>query len=387
MELIFYAPVWGQSGFEQLSRGLILALDRMGVDIELRPAQEWNNERVGLSPDVMSRLIRMTKSRVNPLAPHVVYQIPRGQPISPDAPVICYTLFETDRCPQPWMEALLKMDKILVFSEFNRAGWVASGVPEEKIAALPVAVDSFTYNPDGPMMEIQNKKGFVFMTSGDFTERKNFEAVVEAFVKEFDGNDAVTLVIKSHFGGFVKKHRRDCADRFREIAQRFAGPNPPRILFWGDKISDHAMAALYRSVDAFVLTSRGEGLGMQYLEAMASGIPVIHADWSAHTDYLSQFNSYPVAAHLKVIDDPNYIVKCPQALNSRWCQVEIDDLRSAMRHVVSNYGEAKDKAEKAMDWARSATWESMAVAFVKEVVNLYKPKKRPVSVVPQEAMA
>lgn len=380
MELIFYAPVWGQSGFEQLSRGLILALDQMGVDIELRPSQEWNSERVGLSPSTIHRLTRMMNTRVNPLAPHVLYQIPRGQHVTVDAPVICYTLFETDRCPQPWMEALMRMDKIFVFSAFNRDGWIDSGMPKEKISALPVAVDSFIYNPNGPRMEISNKKGFVFLTSGDFTERKNFEAVLEAFVKEFDGNDAVTLIIKSHFGGFTKKHRRDCISRFSEISQRFSGNNPPRILFWGDKISDHAMAALYRSVDAFVLTSRGEGLGMQYLECMASGVPVIHADWSAHTDYLNSFNSYPVSVTLKIIDDPNYIVKCPQALNNKWCQVNIDDLRGAMRHVVSNYGEAKEKAEKAMAWAREATWQRMAIGFISEIVNLYKPKRRPVPV-------
>lgn len=378
MELIFYAPVWGQSGFEQLSRGLILALDQMGVEIELRPATDWNAEKVGLSQTTVSRLLRMMNKKVNPLAPHVIYQIPRGQPVTPDAPTICYTLFETDRCPQPWIHQFLQMDKIFVFSEFNRKGWSESGIPEEKIAALPAAVDSFTFNPNGPRLSIQNKKGFVFMTSGDFTERKNFEAVIEAFVKEFNGDEAVTLVIKSHFGGFVKRHRRDCINRFKDIASTFAGDNPPRILFWGDKISEHAMAALYRSVDAFVLTSRGEGLGMQYLESMATGIPIIHADWSAQTDYLNAFNSYPVAATLKVIDDPNYIVKCPQALNNKWCQVNIDDLRSAMRHVVSNYGEAKEKAQKAMAWSQDATWANMAVAFIKEIVNLYKPRITPI---------
>lgn len=373
MELIFYAPVWGQSGFEKLSRGLILALDQMGVNIELRPAQDWNSERVGLSREVISRLARMKNTRVSPLAPHVIYQVPKGQPLEPDAPTICYTLFETDRVPLPWLDTLKQMDRVLVFSEFNREGWSSSGIQEEKISALPVAVDSFLYNPDGPRLEISNKKGFVFLTSGDFTERKNFEAVIEAYVKEFNSSDPVTLVFKCHYGGFVKKHRRDCMDKLRQIVRRFNSGDAPRILFWGDKVSDHAMAALYRSVDCFVLASRGEGLGMQYLEAMASGVPVIHADWSAHTDYLDQSNSYPVANHLKVIDDPNYILKCPQALNSKWCQVDIDDLRGAMRHVKENHGEAREKALAAMEWARNQTWQRMAIAFVKEVVNMYRP--------------
>lgn len=377
MELVVYAPVWGQSGFEQLSRGLFLALDQMGVNIELRPASEWNSEKVGLPNETLSRLIRMVNTRVNPLAPHVVYQIPKGQNITPNAPILCYTLFETDRCPLPWVDNLRRMDRVLVFSEFNKKAWSETGIDPEKIDKLTPAIDSFLYNPEGPKMKIENKKGFVFLTSGDFTERKNFEAVIEAYVKEFTESDPVTLIVKCHYGGFIKRNRRDCITRLQEIANQFNSENPPRILFYGDKISDQAMASLYRSVDAFVLTSRGEGLGLQYLEAMASGIPIIHADWSAHTGFLNQFNSYPVSFSLKTIDDPNYIVKCPQALNSKWCQVDINDLQAAMRHVVNNYGEAKTKADLALKLVREMTWQRMAVEFIGQVANLYKSKSKP----------
>lgn len=377
MELIVYAPIFGQSGFEQLSRGLFLALDQMGVQIELRPAYEWNAERVGLPQPTISRLLRMMNQKVNPLAPHVIYQIPRGQQVNPKAPLVCYTLFETDRCPTPWMEALLKMDKIFVFSEFNRKSWIESGIPEDKICALPPAVDSFAYNPEGPRLAIENKKGFTFLMSGDFTERKNFEAVVESYVKEFSWKDPVTLVVKAHYGGFVKRDRRDCRNRLETLVNRFNPTNPPKILFYGDKVSDATMAALYRAADCFVLTSRGEGLGFQYLESMSSNVPIIHANWSAQTDYLNQMNSYPVTAYLKTIDDPNYITKCPQALNSKWCQVDIDDLRRAMRHVVDNYGEAKEKSSRALEWVREQTWQNMAVTFIREIINLYKEPKRP----------
>lgn len=375
MELIVYAPVWGQSGFENLSRNLLIALDQIGINIELRPANEWNSERVSLPPHVVSRLKRMCQTKVSPIAPHVIYQLPRGQAVSNDAPTICYTLFETDRCPKPWLDSLSQMDKIFVFSEFNRKGWIASGISENKISALPQAVDSFLYNPEGPRMEIKNAKGFTFLCSGDFTERKNFEAVIEAYVKEFSAKDPVTLIFKCHYGGFVKQHRRNCLNKLREIALSFNPNNAPRILFYGDKISDYGMAALYRSADCFVLTSRGEGLGMQYLEAMASGIPVIACDWGAQTDYLDGMNSFPVKSHLLIIDDPNFIVKCPQALNSQWCQVEIDDLRDAMRNVVNNYSDAKQKAANALSLAREMTWQRMALEFIKGVITMYEKKQ------------
>lgn len=380
MELIVYAPVWGQSGYEHLSRQLLMAMDQVGVQIELRQALEWNAERVGLPQDTIDRLTRMTRQKVSLLAPHVFYQIPRiSQPVHPDAPLLCYTLFETDRCPRPWMDGLMKMDKILVFSEFNHRGWIDSGIPEAKITNLPVAVDSFLYNPDGPRMEIPNRKGFSFLMSGDFTERKNFEAVVEAYVTEFTDREEVTLIVKAHYGGFTKPYRRECMKKLREIAHRFNPRNPPRILFWGDKLSNQAMASLYRSCDCFVLASRGEGLGMQYLEAMASGLPVIHCNWSAHTDYLDPYNSYPVKYVLKIIDDPNYIVKCPQALNAKWAQVDLPELRSAMRHVFEHPQKAMEKAARALRWVRQQTWANMGLAFMREVINLYSstaPKVR-----------
>lgn len=373
MELIVYAPVWGQSGYEQISRNLLCALDQIGVNIELRPANDFNGERVMLAPHVISRLARMTRTRVNPLAPHIIYQLPKGQPITQKAPALCYTLFETDRVPQPWIEALLTMDKILVFSQFNLTRWIETGIPEHKIGRLPVAVDSFLYNPDGPQIQIENRKQFAFLMSGDFTERKNFDGVIEAFVTEFTDQDDVCLIVKCHYGGFVKRHRRDCANRLRDIVRRFNPKNPPRVLFYGDKISDFTMAALYRSCDAFVLASRGEGLGMQYLEAMASGLPVIHCNWSAHTDFLDQSNSYPVSYVLKTIDDPNYILKCVQALNSKWAHVDIPELRSAMRHVVEHNEMARQKANWALRWVRQQTWQKMALAMIANVVNLYSP--------------
>ena len=168
-------------------------------------------------------------------------------------------------------------------------------------------------------------------------------------------------------------------NRLRSIIHNFNPVNPPRILFYGDKISEFGMAALYRSVDCFVLTSRGEGLGMQYMESMASGIPVIAADWGAQTDYMNGFNSYPVQSYLKTIDDPNYIAKCPQALNSKWCQVEIRDLRDAMRNVVDNYGLAKEKAGKALSDVREMTWQNMAIEFLQEVINMYSVNKNTAS--------
>jgi glycosyltransferase involved in cell wall biosynthesis len=46
--------------------------------------------------------------------------------------------------------------------------------------------------------------------------------------------------------------------------------------------------SLYRSVDAFVLPSRGEGWGRPYMEAMSMGLPVIATNWSGPTEFVNE---------------------------------------------------------------------------------------------------
>lgn len=54
------------------------------------------------------------------------------------------------------------------------------------------------------------------------------------------------------------------------------------------------MPALYKSVDAFVLPSRGEGWGRPHVEAMSMELPVIATFWSGPTAYMTEENSYPL---------------------------------------------------------------------------------------------
>jgi len=352
---------------------MVLALDKLGVTIELQPAKDWNMERVELDEEDADRLNRMCQQKVPPNAIQVCHQRPQeGYPNARKR--ICYSLFETDRCPDAWVDDLDHMDQIWVFSEFNRNGWAGTflrkGLVPDKIKTIPYGIDSTTFSPDVQPVWITNKKGYSFLTVGDFTERKNFEGLIEAFVTEFTAEDDVCLIVKAHFGGFVRRNHDAVMEKLTEIVDRFGGESRPRVLFFGDKVPADEMPKLYRAADCFALASRGEGLGIPMIESLACGIPVISTNWGAQTDYLTAENSLPIEADVRIIDDINYIRKCPVALNHSWAFPRVDDIRKQLRWMFEHQEEGRAMGAQGRKDMLDRTWQKAAIAIIRNVLEM-----------------
>ena len=373
MQVRWYGPCWGQSGYEELTRGLVIALDKIGVGVELQPANNWNTEWVELDEEDKDRLARMVNQKVNPDAIQVCHQRPRE--VYPAAKKrVCYSLFETNRCPDAWIEDLDRMDQVWVFSEFNRKYWAADWIRKQKnadkIQTIPFGIDTDVFSPDVKPAVITNKKGFTFLTVGDFTERKNFEGLIEAFVTEFNKDDDVCMIMKAHSEGFVRRHQDAVMEKFKEIVNRFNSKNPPRILFFGDKIAAADMPPFYRTGDCFVLASRGEGLGIPIIESMATGLPVIVTGWGAQTDYVTAQNGFLIESDVRMIDDSEYIRKCLIAMNHSWAYPSLADLKSKMRWMYENREEAKKMGEAGREEMKKRTWQKAGLAVLKKLQEM-----------------
>lgn len=364
MELFVRAPVWGQSGFEVCSRGILLALDKLGVRIELNDKREWNLNPVELDNEDASRLIRMMRTRVHPLAPSICQQFfdanRRGKF------KYCFTLFETDKCPDPWINPMNELTETWVFSDFCEYYWKLSGV--KNVQVLPWAVDTNIYRPDIEPIELpEDVKGrFVFFANGDYTERKWFEGLIEAYVKEFKPEENVVLIIKSHYGGFTKPHREGVRKRIAETAKRFS-TNFPMIRFYGENIPERDMPRLYAACNCYVLASRGEGLGLPYAEAMACGKPCISTNWGGQTDFINDDNGFLVDCTLEPITDQNYITKCINALGHRWALPNITQLRRQMRVAFDMPEICKEKGKLARKEMEKRTWQKSALWIINRI--------------------
>lgn len=140
----------------------------------------------------------------------------------------------------------------------------------DRIFLIPNAIDLSLYSPGKPTTDVRKElnipTGPVIMTLGrmDASERaKGFDEVLEAMPSLVEDFPTLTYVLA---GDGTDRARLESKARKLGLTERtvFTGYVPE-----GKKLD------LYRSMDLFVMPSRLEGFGYVFLEALASGIPVV----------------------------------------------------------------------------------------------------------------
>jgi hypothetical protein len=116
---------------------------------------------------------------------------------------------------------------------------------------------------------------FTFLSIFDWTLRKGWDLLVEAYLAEFTKGEPVTLLLKptSTLGVTLDQAAAELQTHIRAL-----GHDPeriPDIVFEWAELPDELMGSLYRAADCFVLPSRAEGEGRALLEAEAFGLPII----------------------------------------------------------------------------------------------------------------
>ena len=303
-------------------------------------------------------------------------------------------MYETDSMPADWVGRCEQMDEVWVPTEFHRGAFAAAGVPEDKLVVVGEPVDTAFFDPaaheplhipggDGPLsleydgdeLRVRSFGGgeelraaavsatgataaaaapptsgeaagsggggrrFRFLSVFKWEERKGWDTLLEAYLREFGADEAVELVIKtrpfhssSDFGAILAEF---AAERQLPHARR------PAVRILDEEVPMRSLPRLYRAADAFVLPSRGEGWGRPHVEAMAMGLPVIATNWSGPTAFLSEATGYPLEFELAPL---------PAALNQpghHWAEPSVPHLRQLMRRVYDDPAEARRRGAAA----------------------------------------
>jgi len=248
-------------------------------------------------------------------------------------------------------------DMIMTPSNWNRDVFIKGGV-KVPVKVVPLGVDTKIYKPQVGKLDItcreypvnRNSKietSFNFITLFGWSHRKGNDVLLKSYCNAFTGDDDVGLIICSRYlGGTDSKSKRVVEKDILKFMKMY--PNPPKVYYYGESTPINQMPSLLRNGDCLVWTSRGEGFGLPVVEAGALGMPVISTYNSAMTEFLTEENSYLVHTDTLEVADSRLTCISPHYVGQLFPKLGkpcIDKFAEHMKYVVSNYGEAKKRAD------------------------------------------
>ncbi len=357
VQVVFQHVLYEPSGFGTAAREIAFAMEDLGVDVKLEVMGGGRSNH--LSASTLRRLERMQQKPLNNdrllLALH-----PVGSPGTYRKVISC-TMFETSKAPPSYVSICNQCDAVIVPSEMNRQLFRDGGVTVP-IYVAHYGVDSRLFTPEGPARELGRSTGqFVFLSIFGWSDRKGPDILIQAFLREFNATDPVRLVLKTHGGNIAQLP----SEWYERIARQIDNPSPPDVQIIADDLSPEEVAMLYRGSDCFVLPSRGEAIGLPYLESMASGLPVIATGWGGHITFLGPQSGYLLPYRL-VPAHPVWYTDLYQP-DQLWAEADVGALQNVMRRVYLQRDEAKRKGQHGRQVAEGWNWRRTGVEFVQAI--------------------
>jgi glycosyltransferase involved in cell wall biosynthesis len=228
-------------------------------------------------------------------------------------PIPYIGLFPLEAPPlcQPWAIEMLRMDARLIMSEFGAVEFKRAGV---EVEFLPLGVDDI-WRPPRLNERAMIRQGlgidndtFMVLTVADNQERKNLSKAMEiisrlsiniddylpnGFVGQKSEKRKVSWYLVSRLQSPVGWELQDLAMRYGIM---------DRVSMFNRGMPDDKLWALYAAADAFLLTSKAEGLAIPVMEAMACRLPVAATDCTAMREHLSDNRGWLIPTEYEYCD-------------------------------------------------------------------------------------
>ncbi|HVW90896.1 MAG TPA: glycosyltransferase family 4 protein, partial [Gaiellaceae bacterium] len=295
LPLLWKGLAYGFSGLAEETRTFLQALEGAGT-----PAVARELRRDAAKPEGTG-VLAVDRALARPLPDgeyvKVLHCPPLSDPVRNDCgPLVYRTMYETDSVPAHWSPNIYEADELWVPSEFNVRSFQRGGLPSHNLHVLPETLDFDLFAPGADPWPLEGLRGFTFLTAFDFTDRKGWDVLLDAWAEAFDPDDDVCLVLKCS-----TVHTEPDLLHAR-LATHLGSRATAPILVNLDELAIHEMPRLYAACDAYVMPSRGEGWGRPYMEAMAMGLPTIGSRWSGNLAFMHDGNSFLLDGEVRPIE-------------------------------------------------------------------------------------
>ncbi len=334
--LFLAGHVLGLGGYDHLVLNVLKGLTDAGIKVcrDRRSCFRKQIVPLDLRPIELRRRAHHFRLAVAP--PYLLHRY------RPDRRTAAFTMWETDTLPPGSVEQLNRCALVLVPSSWGRRCFRANGV-RVPIEVVPLGYDHrlFSRVPSGDDCEAfappvrRSQTRCIFGTAGALDEgglRKNVQRVIDLFRHEFPSEPDVRLRVK-------------------------ITPNSPRVDTRGDSrievldshLTPAELAEWYRSLNAFVNASAGEGFGLHLLEAMACGVPLISSRFGGVGAFFDSRVGYEVRSRPLRASNAIY--------QGMWSDPDNNDIVACMRRIYRDGETARLTGLAAAQRAAKFRWE------------------------------
>lgn len=291
-----------------------------------------------------------------------------------DIPYIGLFPLESGPLCMSWALSLLRMNERLIMSEFGKAELQAVGVDSH---FLPVAFDKESWRPPEAEERAMLRQGlgvdddtFVVLTVADNQERKNLSRSLEIFA-DFAKTRKAAYWLVTRPDSSVGWKLTDYAADLGVL---------DRVNIWKRGMPFKQLWSLYAAADAFLLTSKAEGLAMPVLEAQSCRLPVVGTQCAAIEEHLQDGRGLMI--------DPDYVMIDPWG-NSRRYLASRDDGAYKLRLLagVMSPDELETMKNKAQAYVNNRTWDKAGQVLCEAIARVSGTEKPYINMAELEKVA
>jgi glycosyltransferase involved in cell wall biosynthesis len=285
---------------------------------------------------------------------------------------IIWYVFDLTKIPETEIASLIKnYDEIWVPSEWGRQILLQHAVPFSKIRVMPEGVDAQTHFPD-PLSSKEENGRVRLLQIGKFETRKSYYESVMSINKAFGNPENVEYFVKCDW----LKGNESLQHGMENLV--FGHCRASTYTITGN-VSAEEMIRLYRSADAFLFPSKGEGWGLPLLEALACGVPCLATNYSGQSEYLKDVEGLYLSLDftLSPMNCPDTKNRLPRPENDwgLWAVADQDDFAMKLRQCVEQKTRWKANALAASKIVRELySWEACARRVHKAICEIDQNK-------------
>jgi hypothetical protein len=217
---------------------------------------------------------------------------------------------EGDVCPAEWIEAINRMQTVIVPSQFTKQVFEQTAKKHGLTITCNLQVVSEYFredvysnqadsavNAEQVLPELNTiPESWCYLTVGHWLsghmgeDRKNISGVVYTFFDTFKNKaNAPALILKTSGATYSVTDRMEIESKINQIREIFGTAKLPNMYLLHGDLTDVEMNALYNhpKVKAMLSFTKAEGFGRPLLEFATTGKPIIAPHYSGQADFLN----------------------------------------------------------------------------------------------------